>query len=55
MRGDSDALPGDAATPYRARNVGNSVGNDFLPIFFYRIFKSLECEFYSNSGSQIFQ
>jgi hypothetical protein len=40
------------ATPYRARNVGKTVGNKiFLKIFPF-IFNSLESEFYSNSGSQ---
>jgi hypothetical protein len=42
-------------TPYRARNVGNIVGNENFREFFFRNFNSLRRKFYSNSGSQIFQ
>jgi hypothetical protein len=41
------------ATPYRARNVGKTVGNKIFSKFFPFIFNSLESKFYSNSGSQI--
>ena len=40
------------ATPYRARNVGNIVGNENFRIFFFCDFNSLWRKFYSNSGSQ---
>jgi hypothetical protein len=43
------------ATPYRARNVGNIVGNGNFRNFFLCDFNSLWRKLYSNSGSQIFQ
>ena len=41
------------ATPYRARNVGNIVGNENSRNFFLCYFNSLWRKLYSNSGSQI--